>query len=98
MRSSNALESCTWAPVSAMASGTPLASVRTCRFDPGLPRSRGLGPVLVPPFGRDRSRIQAAPRPVDQSGFAQFVKQDAVQTILNSGLLPVPEPPPARHP
>lgn len=48
------LESCTWAPVSAIASGTPRVSVTTCRFDPGLPRSMGLGPVLVPPFSRGR--------------------------------------------
>jgi len=70
----------------------------TTLFDPGRPRSRGSGRFLYPPFGRDRSRIQAGPLPVDQSGFVQFVKQYAVQTPPHSGLLPVPEPPPARHP
>jgi hypothetical protein len=29
-------------------------SVTTCRFDSGLLRSMGLGPVLVPPFSRGR--------------------------------------------
>ncbi len=49
MRPPNTLESCTWAPVSAMVSGTPLASVTACRVDPGLPQSRGLEPVPAPP-------------------------------------------------
>lgn len=42
--------SCTFPPVRRTASGIPLASVRTWRFEPGLPRSVGFGPVCAPPF------------------------------------------------
>jgi hypothetical protein len=48
--SSRAFESCRLALVSTTVSGTPLASVTRCRFEPGRPRSRGLGPVFSPPL------------------------------------------------
>ena len=50
INSSRAFESCRLALVSNTVSGTPLASVTRCRFEPGRPRSRGLGPVFSPPL------------------------------------------------
>ena len=95
---SKATESCTLAAVSATASGTPLRSETTWRFEPGLPRSVGFLPTCSPPFGRHARRVQACPRPVDAVGSSEAVEQDPMQPPPHSGLLPVPEPPPARTP
>jgi hypothetical protein len=46
---SSSLESWTFAALSAIANGMPLASVNVWYLLPGLPRSTGLGPVCCPP-------------------------------------------------
>src|SRR5271157_2815585 len=58
--------SCTLAPATASARGTPSPSVRRERLVPDLARSVGLGPVFSPTQRRLRHRsIQALPAPVD---------------------------------
>src|SRR5207247_1247768 len=74
--------SCTLAPATARASGTPSPSVRRERLVPDLARSVGFGPVFFPTQRRLRHRsIEALPTPVDPF---QFV-------VLPERLLPEPE-------
>src|SRR4028118_1003740 len=95
--SSSILLSWTLAPVSVRARGMPCASVRTCRLVPALPRSVGLGPVAEPPLGRHRGAVESSPAEVDGVAPPQAVEEHALEAIPNSGPLPVPQAPPARH-
>src|SRR6202035_799360 len=47
--------------------GTPARSDRTWIFEPVLPRSTGLGPVMDPPFWPGR-RLRPRPRGTSRSG------------------------------
>ena len=72
------------------------ASVTTCRLEPGLPLSKGFGPVSSLPFRGDAGRVEVASRPINQSRLAELVEQDAVQPPPHTCLLPVPQASPAR--
>ena len=95
--SSSILESWTFAAVCLTASGTPPASTTRWRFEPCLPRSVGFGPVLSPPGGGHRRRVERGPGPVDLVGLAQAIEQSTVQPPPHARLVPLLEPAPAGH-
>jgi hypothetical protein len=93
---SSTFESWTLAAVRTTASGTPPRSETTWRFEPGLPRSVGFGPVFSrPPFGRHGRRVEARASPVDLARLPEAIEEHAVQPPPHPGLLPVAQPPPA---
>jgi len=59
---------------------------------------RGVGPLRsLPPFCRYAIGVEARSRPVDPTGEAELVEQDAVQPVPDARPLPVPQAPPAGH-
>jgi hypothetical protein len=60
MRSSKSRESCVFAGERRMTRGMPRRSTTRWRFEPGLPRSVGFGPVSWPPFLPGCSRHQGS--------------------------------------
>jgi hypothetical protein len=76
----------------------PRASVSTCRFVPGLPRSVGFGPVSAPPpFCRDAGAVERGPAPVDLARALQLFWQCPVQRRPNPGRVPAAQAAPAGH-
>src|SRR3954453_15215126 len=86
-----------FAAVRRKASGMPLASVIRWRLEPARPRSVGLGRVSSPPFGGHARTVHASPAPIDDTGPAQAVEQDAMQLFPDTGRLPVAQPSLTRH-
>ena len=88
--SSKTFESWTLAAVRATASGTPLRSETTWRFEPGLPRSDGFLPTFSPPFWSPRSpnRARLAPSRSRRPFPAGRARPGAARAT--------PQPPPAR--
>ena len=62
-------------------------------LEPGLPRSVGFGPVRQPPLGAHAHRIQAGARPVQLALAAEFVRQQVMELLPDTGALPVTQAP-----
>lgn len=84
-------------PVSVIASGTPVASVSRWCFEPKRPRSTGDAPCGAPQKCADMTGVGDRARPVDLAGLVQTLEQLVVQALPLPGLLPLAQPPPARH-
>jgi hypothetical protein len=65
---------------------------------PPRPRSVGFLPLSWPPRGRYRGGVQGGPVPVDAIGLGQLFEQHLVRATPDACFVPVPQPPPARHP
>jgi hypothetical protein len=85
-------------PVRETASGMPCASVIRWCFEPGLARSTGLGPVWAALHRAHVRAVNHRPGPVQRPGGVQLGQQRLVQLLPDPGFVPVPQPPPARHP
>src|SRR5271156_1288796 len=85
-------------PVSETASGIPCPSVITWSFEPVRARSTGLGPVFGPPF--TARTCDPSITALDQSSApAAFSSASSSScSCCHTRLLPVRQPPPARHP
>ena len=81
----SAKASLVFAADSARDSGSPPRSDRTWIFEPGLPRSTGLGPVREPPFRPHAAGVRDGPGPVDEPLAAEFVQDGPVESRPDPG-------------
>ena len=77
-----------FAALAATASGSPPASVSTCSFEPGLPRSTGFGPVSSPIFRPHVGGVDHRAGPVDRRLLAEPIQYRPVQSPPQPGLGP----------
>ena len=82
--------SCRLAPDSVAPSGVPSRSTTRCRFDSGLPRSVGFGPICDPPFWPQRSHCRAS------SGSSRGVQHRPAVPEARGAADPRPRPPASR--
>src|SRR3954447_24341612 len=85
-------------PVSATASGIPVASTNRWCFEPVRERSTGDGPVRSPQKGTHMRSVDGGTRPIDRARRVQPGEQLLMQRVPHTGLLPVAQPPPRRDP
>src|SRR5271170_4543846 len=82
--------SCTLAPSTAAASGTPRPSTSTDRLTPNLPRSVGFFPVFFPTQRRFGHRaVPTLPFPVDARQLVVFVKREPPQFFEHAESAPL---------
>lgn len=84
-------------PVRIRASGVPCPSVIRWCFDPVLPRSAKLGPVRLPLYGAHVAGVDHRTRPVETGRRVELGRQLLMQLLPDAGVVPVPQPTPARH-
>src|SRR5262249_56202985 len=84
-------------PVSAQASGIPVASTSRWCLEPFLALSTGLGPVAAPPFRLHVAGVNHSSRPLDLARRTQPREQQLVQPIPDPGPLPRVQATPAGH-
>lgn len=95
---SNSIESWVLPAERSTVNGIPRESIGKWYFERFFPRSTGLGPISLPPFGPHRHRIDTVTLPVDRLQLAELVEDDLMEPFSHQGLLPLPEPAPARDP
>ena len=89
-RGGDQLWSCTLAPSTATASGTPRPSISTDRLTPSLPRSVGFFPVFFPTQRRLGHRpVHALPFPVDPFQVVVLVQGESPQFLEHAQLNPL---------
>jgi hypothetical protein len=71
--------------------GRPPRSDSAWIFEPGLPRSTGLGPVREPPFRAHAGTVHDRMAPVDQTLAAEFVQNPRGATAATTRFGPLPE-------
>lgn len=74
----------------------PCPSAIGWRFEPARPWSTGDGPCRSPFQRPDGGGVDRAARPVELRHRGQLSGQDAVQPLAHPGIVPVPQPTPAR--